>query len=543
MKRTIASLAVAGKFSLGIALLLALWAVPSFSQQSEADVYVAQAILAYDDKRYDEALASLNEALKQDPNNIDALYYTGLVRLAQKKPDLAIVALEKARALAPKELFIRLQLGVAYLTLEQYDKAQPILSEVFNEQPKTDGVGYYVGFMRYRDKDYQGALKAFQSGTSSDPTIQQLTRFYAGLTLGILGLPERAIAEMEEALKTQPGSAITGPAERIRETIVAARARDQRLRAEIRVGVFYDDNVSVNPNPSSDPTAEGLRSRMNRSPGEIFSGRVDYSFLREGPWEATATYSFFQTLNNNHNLSQFNIQDHLGGLSGFYRGAVASLPYQLGVQLNYDYLTLNNAAFLDRITVTTFGTLVEDAMNLTTGLLRFQHKVFLNDFAATTPAAPLGAGNGGPNAPDERRDADNYMIGVMHLLRFENDKHLLRLGYQYDYEDALGRNFSYGGHRIQTGAQYTLPWGDTRLRYDYEVHLRFYFNPNTIFPQSAPNTIKRRDTEHNHFLRVEKPLPYNLTLSAEYQLTLAKSNLDIFQYDRSVASLILTWSY
>jgi tetratricopeptide (TPR) repeat protein len=534
---------MAGKFSLSLALLLALWAVPSFAQQSEADIFVAQAILAYDDKRYPEALASLNEALKQDPNNVDALYYTGLVHLAQKKPELAVPALEKARTLAPKELFIRLQLGVAYLTLEQYDKAKPLLSEVFAEQPKTDGVGYYVGFMRYRDKDYQGALQAFQAGTSSDPTLQQLTRFYAGLTLGVLGLPERAIAEVEAALKIQPGSALTGPAERIRETIVAARSREQRLRAEIRVGVFYDDNVAVVPDPSRDALAESLRSRMNRSPGQIFSTRVDYSFLREGPWEATATYSFFQTLNNNHNLSEFNLQDHLGGLSGFYRGAVGALPYQIGLQYNYDYLTLNEAAFLHRNTLTLFGTLVEDPMNLSTAVGRFQSKQFLNDFAAGQfdPAA-------NPTGPDEVRDANNYMIGLTHILRFENDKHLLRLGYQYDYEDAQGRNFSYGGHRIQTGAQYTLPWGSTRLKYDYEVHLRFYFNNNTTFPTltstvGAPNTVKRRDTEHLHFLRVEKPLPYNLTLSVEYQATISKSNLDIFNFNRNVASMILTWTY
>lgn len=538
MKRASVFLTVAGQFLLSLALLLALWTAPSFAQQSEADVYVAQAILAYDDKRYPEALASLNEALKQDPNNVDALYYTGLVHMAQKKPELAIAQLEKARTLAPKELFIRLQLGVAYMTLEQYDKAKPLLTEVFNEQPKTDGVGYYVGFMRYRDKDYDGALKAFQTGTSSDPTIQQLSKFYAGLTLGVLGLPERAIVEMEDALKIQPGSAITGPAERIRETIVSARERDRRLRAEIRVGGFYDDNVSVNPNPSRDPVAESLRTRMNRSPGEIFSTRVDYSFLREGPWEATATYSFFQTINNNHNLSQFNIQDHLGGLSGFYRGAIEGLPYQLGLQYNYDYLTLDNHAFLHRNTVTLFGTLVEDAMNLSTAVGRFQAKQFLNDFASGHTDGITNL-----NGPDEVRDANNYMIGLTHILRFENDKHLIRLGYQYDYEDAQGRNFSYGGHRIQVGSQYTLPWGDTRLKYDYEVHQRFYFNINSIFPSYAPGSIKRRDTEHLHYLRVEKPLPHNLTLSLEYQATISKSNIEIFDFNRNVASLILTWTY
>src|SRR5207247_2202520 len=215
----------------------------------------AQAILAYDDKRYEEALSLLNEALKLDPGNIQALYYTGLVHLAQKDPVLAIKSLELARAKSPDDLIIRFQLGVAYFTLEQYDDAQPFLESVFKAQPKLENLGYYVGFMRYRQRDYEGALKAFQTGASTDPTMQQLTKFYAGLALGILGLPERAIVEVEESLRLQPVSPLTGPAERIRDSIVIARERERPLSAEIRLGGFYDDNLYINAQRSTHTTA------------------------------------------------------------------------------------------------------------------------------------------------------------------------------------------------------------------------------------------------------------------------------------------------
>src|SRR5678815_5187047 len=96
-----------------------------------------------------------------------------------------------------------------------------------NERPQTEGVGYYVGLIRYRKKDYQGALKAFRAETSQNPNIQQLVRFYSGLTLAILGLPEQAVAEVDAALKFQTGSALTGPAERLRDGVVAG-LRDHR---------------------------------------------------------------------------------------------------------------------------------------------------------------------------------------------------------------------------------------------------------------------------------------------------------------------------
>ncbi len=83
------------------------------AQGSEADVFVAQAVLAYEDKRYEEALLRLREALDLDPENIDALYYTGLVLLAQQKRWTAVESLEKARGKAPDDLLILFHLGVA----------------------------------------------------------------------------------------------------------------------------------------------------------------------------------------------------------------------------------------------------------------------------------------------------------------------------------------------------------------------------------------------------------------------------------------------
>jgi tetratricopeptide (TPR) repeat protein len=514
-----------------------LWLIPAHAQQSEVDVLVAQAVIAYDEKRFPDAIAFLQQALKLDPNNLDALYYAGLTYLALNSPDRAAEVLEKARAKDPTDIQIKYHLGVAYFSLEQYDKAEPLLTEVFKERPQLENLGYYVGFMRYRKKDYQGALRALTAGTSSNPDIQQLTRFYAGLSMAILGLPEQAVAEVEEALRIQPSSALTGPAERLRDNIIAARQRDRRLQAELRIGAFYDTNVPVNPRKGSDPLVDILRARKSHSPGELATARLDYAWYRSGPWEAALTYSFLQTINNR--IPFFNIQNHLGGLGATYKGAIASMPYQLGSQYTYDFLTLDNAAFLQRHTLTLFGTLVENAGNLTTLFARAQGKDFLNDSAVIIPL------------PQENRDAINGLAGLTHLFRFQGDKHFLRLGYQFDREWTTGRNYSYLGHRLVTGGQYTFPlpplydptWAPPRLRYDYEVHWRDYRSINSILPTNAPGTVRRNDTEQLHIVRLEQPLPMNFTISAEYQATFARSNLDVFAFDRHVAYLILSWVY
>jgi tetratricopeptide (TPR) repeat protein len=523
------------------AWLLAGAPTPAVAQQSEADVFVAQAILAYDARRYDEALALLKDALALDPKNVEALYYSGLVLMAQQKTEQAVEVLEKARALAPRDLSILFLLGVAYFALERYDQAEGPLTPVFNERPQTEGIGYYVGLIRYRKKDYQGALKAFRAETSKNPNIQQLVRFYSGLTLAILGLPEQAVAEVDAALRLQTGSALTGPAERIRDSLASARDAERRFHADVRVGFLYDSNVAVVPQPSHDPTAESLRRRKTATTGEIAALRLEYAWLRTGPWESTVTYSFFQTYNNR--LPDFNVQNHLvaGALS--YRAAIGAMPFQVGTQYSWDYLSLGNDDFLQRHTATVFGTLVENQGNLTTVLGRFQNK----DFYATRG-----------QLEDEDRDARNWMVGLTHVFRFAQDKHYIRVGYQFDYEKADGRNFTYAGNRFLAGGQYTLPWGSTRLKYDFDLHQRHYLHANTLLPVVNPGTREREDFEQNHVVRVEQILAANigpasigcaptapcpLTLAAEYQRTVADSSLAVYAYNRNVWSLTLAWQY
>jgi tetratricopeptide (TPR) repeat protein len=500
------------------------------AQQPEADVFVAQAVLAYADKRYDDALARLQDALKLDPDHVEALYYTGLVRLAQRRPDLALEPLERALGRAPNSLPVLHQLGVAYFAREEFDKAQPLLERVLAAEPGTDSVGYYVGFMRYRNKDYGGALRAFRANVTADPAIEQLARVYSALALGALGLPERAAAEVEAAQRIQPTSPITGPADRLREDMVAARERERRFAAEVRVGGLYDTNVPVTPGAGTDPLVVALRKREKESPGALAALLLDYSFLRSGPWEASASYSLLAIKYTESSLDDFDLLDQLASLSAFYRGEVAGLPYQLGAQYAFDDTMLGWTDFLQRHTVTLFGTLVENAGNLSGAQLRAQHK----DFVAQRGIVA-----------DDDRDAWNYMVGLTHVFRFAEDRHLIRLGYQFDFEDSDGRNFSYVGHRLLAGAQFTMPWRrfETLIRYDYDVHFRDYTRVNTSQPTLTPRTRRRSDVEQTHIFRVEQSLGAGLTLAADYQIFDVDSNIPVFAFDRNVVSLTLRWRY
>jgi Flp pilus assembly protein TadD len=503
------------------------FAVPALAQLSEADVFVAEGVIALEDKKYEEALGHFRRALEREPDHIEALYYAGVALMAQDKAGEALQFLERAQKKGPDEVSIAFQLGLAYFALNDYDRAQPLLEDVFNREPTLDALGYYVGFLRYRQRNYQGALRAFRIGRTTDRTIAQLTRFYSGLALAAIGLPSQATAEIEQALRLQPASPLTGPAQRLRESFASTRDVPRRFRAEIRLGGYFDDNVTTQPDrhPSSE-TVEALRHAAHESWGQLAGLRLEYDWLSAGQWTSTIGYSFFTTYNDR--LPSFNIIDHLATLLVSRHDLIGRLPLVSGFQYSFEDVMLDKKELLQRHAGSLFATLVENQGNLTNAIFKVEIKEF-------NEVRPL--------AREQFQDGNNYMLGLLHVFRFAEDRHLVKLGYQFDYEDAQGSNFEYRGHRFLASGQYTLPWYGIRLIYDFGLHDRAYLNKHTLFPDEAPKTRKRSDQEYSHAFRVEVPLPRKFKAAFDYQRTDQRSNLAPFTYTRNIYTLSVTWSY
>ena len=539
------------------------------AEKSDAEVLLAQATVAYENQQYKKAMGFLLEAKEHDPKNSRILYYLGLVYLAQEEPASAIDYLEQGLAIRPSDSFLQYQLGVAYFALRNYDKAAPLLFSVYQEQPMLDSLGFYVGYLRYRQKDYQGALEAFDTNTTDDLNGQQITQFYRGMTLGILDLPQQALEELEEIKLDRAVMPLATAAIRMREQLAVESkvARKKPWQLRISVGGFYDDNVAINPDPTKripsltpaiDPNLviNNLRQRHTPAPGFLASLRADYAFWRQGPFELTGTYSFFQTVNG-ENLGELNIQDHLAGLSGFYRGVIADIPYQLDLDYTYDYLFLDMTGFLARHTPTFSTTVLLPTFtlpsigavgNLTTILYRYRKQTFFNEEAAQSDIR-FGSET---SSTDTFRDGYNNMLSLQHSFRLFDDQLLLRMGYQYDNESTKGRAFSYQGNRLMTGGQLIIPWGKpinrwqkVTLRYSYDVHWRNYKNKQTFpfFTDRDGKLAKRHDTQQTHLVQVTQLFPKNFAITAQYQGIWNKSKIPVYDYSKNVWSLIVTWTY
>jgi Tfp pilus assembly protein PilF len=512
--------------------LVALAPAALSAQPTDADVYVAEAILAVEDKQWDKALELLRQALAKHPDHVEALYYTGVALMGKRQPTEAIPVLLKARRLAPTEGAIGLQLGLAYVALEQYERAQPILEEVFARQPDLDSLGYYVGFLRYRQSRFQDALAAFRAGRTTDPAIADLTRLYTGLALQRLGLPSRAEQELAQIGQLRPASPLTAPAERLKNAIATSLETARRFRAQVRVGAFYDDNAPTAPDQQEDdPLVAALRRGPQETSGELLAVTLEYDWLRTQDWFGTVAFSFLGTHNNR--LPSFDVQDYTGVLRIGRAFTAFDLLMQAGLTYGYDYLVLDNDEFVQRNAISTYLAVAESARHLTT----FQARLEFKEFSETRPL---------PTA--EFQDAVNYLLGAVHFVRFDRDRHFLKAGYQIDYDDTRGRNYTYLGQRFLAGAQYTLPWHNIRLGYDFDLHYRKYQNVHTFLPTGAPRTVERVDYEYTNTARVEVPLPWftrdqAFFVTAEYINKIVDSNLDVFSYHRNFVTLFFTWQY
>jgi hypothetical protein len=241
-------------------------------------------------------------------------------------------------------------------------------------------------------------------------------------------------------------------------------------------------------------------------------------------------------VNFNDPLQQFNLQNHFSGLSGFYRGTLFNVSYQLAAQYTYDYLFLDQASFPYRHTPLFSATMFPSAFtlpwlgtvsNLTMALYRYQVREPYRE-----PA------NNDIWFDARIFDGFNSMIGVAHAFRFAQDRHLPWFGHQYDNEAEEGSAFTYTGNRLQLG----LRWEDMRLRYDYDVHWGSY-NPQRLFLNDEGLFITRYDIKQRHLLQLVKPLADNFLLTAQYQRIQNDSNIPGYDYTNNVYTFGVMWAF
>lgn len=164
-------------------VLLLFSAVNLFAQdkKTEAEALIRQGTALHDAKKYDEAIAKYDEALKIDPDNAGAMFEKGFSLAASGKTDLAIPILEKVAATNQVASAYDV-LGSIYDDKQDFDKAMKCYTQGIAAFPKYQKLWYNICISYYRQKKYKQAEDAAIEAIKLNPKHASSHRAYAMVT-------------------------------------------------------------------------------------------------------------------------------------------------------------------------------------------------------------------------------------------------------------------------------------------------------------------------------------------------------------------------
>jgi len=187
-------------------------------------------------KRYAEALAAFDQALRLDPNLVLAYLGKGFALLHLERYAEVLAAYEQALRLDPNLVLAYLGKGFVLGYLERYAEALAACEQAIRLDPNLAPAYYHKGNALHGLKRYEEALAAYDQALRLDPNNAR-TYYHKGTVLGDLKRYEEALAAYEQALRLDPNLALAyvvkgfvlGDLKRYEEALAAY---DQALRLD-----------------------------------------------------------------------------------------------------------------------------------------------------------------------------------------------------------------------------------------------------------------------------------------------------------------------
>lgn len=150
-------------------ILLAVFSLTAISRAQQDARHPG--IILYEQGKYKEAVDSLKSVVSKDPNKTNALLwsYLGLSQTEKGDGKNAVKSLEKATALEPSNLSVRVNLSYAYLRNRQVNKSQAEAKKVIEADPKRSMAHYLLGLGYLNERKFGDAETAADRMLEIDP--------------------------------------------------------------------------------------------------------------------------------------------------------------------------------------------------------------------------------------------------------------------------------------------------------------------------------------------------------------------------------------
>src|SRR3989304_2001174 len=425
-------------------------------------------------ENYEEAVANLTKARKNDPSSSIAAYYLGLAYKQQQEYKEAIVNLKDAVTLRP---------GVKDGFLD--------LAELYYYTGQTEESLKQLGFAE--EKNVRPAQTAFLKGL----VLMRLERNKEGMG-------EEAGTMFREVIIADPNSDMAQIANQYIEALSRRAEEERPLRLSVGASYQYDDNVILKP---SDQTASGGITGEEDSV-YIATFRAEYAPRFSGPLGIEAQYSLYY--NDHEKFGSYDVISQTLALVPGY----TTRDSMLNMLLSYNYTWVDDDEYLRSGTVSPGYTFMPWPDQMAQVALRYQKKEYLKP----------------PFTMNEDRDAQEYAASLGWFYFFAGAKGFVNVKYEISKEDTEGKNWAYIGNKGSLNIALPLT-RNAKLTVSGEAYYQQFDETNTNFLK------KRKDTTYTALAMLSYEIIRKWEIQLQHVYIRDDSNTAVYDYDKNITSI------
>jgi tetratricopeptide (TPR) repeat protein len=513
--------------TLGIALGAILASgVPALGQNADLAVVRARALAR--EGRCDEALALLAQS---GAASARASLLRGQCHLEGRRYAEAVAALDEALRIDPSLDAAKLPLLIARYEVGDLAGARELVDEIPPESAQRAEFHLYRGLLLLDEAQAAEAGLAFDRARELSPSgVDPAASYYGGVAWLAAKQRERADAAFARVIATAPGSEWAREAERARAGATPVPRAALTRWGTVQIGAEWDSNVVLRgegvalPSDISDE-ADGRAVWMLDGGAELF---------RTALWSGGLTASYRGSAH--FDLSEFDEHHPIGGFWLDRRvgeDTVARLRGDVG------FAWIDGADFLSHQEI--FPELIHDfgSAGTTSAGVHFYRQNFLYAPYDDIPSPP------GPPGIDEssyrNRDGWGLAAEVDHSVLVGAHNTELSFGARYHWYDARGGEYAYQGPELWAGVEAMLPFelvGRASVGYAF-----LPFDHFSSFDPGYPNTPDREDQVWRVRLELERAIAAGFSVLARYGYADRISNVDVFDYDRHIVGLYVSYGF
>ncbi|ERF61036.1 restriction endonuclease [Treponema socranskii subsp. socranskii VPI DR56BR1116 = ATCC 35536] len=137
---------------------------------------------------------------KLEPENADAYYSAGKIYEKQNRTDTALTLFRKTVALDKRRAEAHASLALILANAKQFAEAKKEIDLALSLNPEAYSNYYYLGKILKENKDYAGAVKAFEKAQRSTE-YRERSLIERGISLMLAGRPDSALIDLSRAVE------------------------------------------------------------------------------------------------------------------------------------------------------------------------------------------------------------------------------------------------------------------------------------------------------------------------------------------------------